>query len=89
MVGVYAAQTVSDRTEIDNDDANVTLLAGDLFGYQIVEIGNLDSLAAVDLAVIKLIKSHYGLVEKNYGVKVKSDKEKTIEEIALKLNLHY
>jgi len=40
-----------------------------------------------DLAVIKLIKSHYGLIENNYGVKVKSDKEKTIEDIALKLNL--
>ncbi len=40
-----------------------------------------------DLAVMKLIKSHYKLVEDYYGVKVQSDKEATIEDIALKLNL--
>ena len=40
-----------------------------------------------DLAVIRLIGNHPGLIEKNYGVKVKSDKEETIEDIALKLNL--
>lgn len=40
-----------------------------------------------DLAVIKLIESRPGLIEKNYGVKIQSDKEKTIEDIALKLNL--
>lgn len=40
-----------------------------------------------DLAVIKLIKNHPGLIEKKYGVKIKGDKEATIEDIALKLNL--
>lgn len=40
-----------------------------------------------DLAVIKLIKAHPGLVEKKYGVEIKEDKEATIEDIALKLNL--
>ncbi len=40
-----------------------------------------------DLAVIKLIKNHPGLIEKRYGVEIKSDKEATIEDIALKLNL--
>ncbi len=40
-----------------------------------------------DLAVIKLLKDNPGLVEKRYGVEVKEDKEETIEDIALKLNL--
>lgn len=40
-----------------------------------------------DLAVIQLIKTHPGLIEKRYGVKIKSDEEATIEDIALKLNL--
>jgi len=49
----YAAQSVNDRIEIDNDDANITLAAGDLFGYQIEAIGDLDSDGVIDLAVIK------------------------------------
>ena len=40
-----------------------------------------------DLAVIRLIKNHPGLIEKRYGVKIKRDRESTIEDIALKLNL--
>lgn len=40
-----------------------------------------------DLAVIKLIEKHPGLVEKEYDVKAKVDKEETIEDIAIKLNL--
>ena len=40
-----------------------------------------------DLAVIKLLKARPGIAESLYGVKIKADKEKTIEEIALKLNL--
>ena len=40
-----------------------------------------------DLAVIKLIEKHPGIVEKRYKVRIKTDKEKTIEDIALKLNL--
>jgi len=47
----YAAQTVNDRIEIDNDD-NVTLANGDLFGYQIEAIGDLDSDGVIDLATI-------------------------------------
>jgi len=49
----YAAQSVNDRIEIDNDDANLTLANGDLFGYQIEAIGDLDSDGVIDLAVIK------------------------------------
>lgn len=49
----YAAQTISDRTEIDNDDAQITLANGDLFGYQIEAIGDLDSDGVIDLATIK------------------------------------
>ncbi|MBS3097475.1 50S ribosome-binding GTPase [Candidatus Woesearchaeota archaeon] len=40
-----------------------------------------------DLAVLKLIKNHPGLVEKRYQVETKEDEEETIEDIALKLNL--
>ena len=40
-----------------------------------------------DLAVIRLIKNHPGLIEKKYGVKIKRDKEAAIEDIALKLSL--
>ena len=40
-----------------------------------------------DLAVIKLLKDNPGLIEKRYGVEIKEDKEETIEDIALKLNL--
>lgn len=48
----YAAQTVNDRVEIDNDDANVTLANGDLFGYQIEAIGDLNNDGVIDLASI-------------------------------------
>jgi len=40
-----------------------------------------------DLAVLKLIENHPGLLEKNYKVKIKTDKEETIGDIALRLNL--
>ena len=40
-----------------------------------------------DLAVIRLMKNNFGLIEKTYGVEIKKDKEATIEDIALKLNL--
>jgi len=49
----YAAQTVNDRVEIDNDDGNITLDNGDLFGYQIEAIGDLDNDGVIDLATIK------------------------------------
>jgi len=49
---VYAAQTVTDRTVIDDDDPAVTLAAGDLFGYQIEAITDIDSNGTIDLAVI-------------------------------------
>jgi len=50
---VYAAQTVTDRVEIDNDNIDSAINAGDLFGYQIVAIGDLDSDGVIDLATIK------------------------------------
>ncbi|MBW2975407.1 50S ribosome-binding GTPase [Candidatus Woesearchaeota archaeon] len=40
-----------------------------------------------DLALIQLLNNHPGLIEGTYGVEVKDDKEDTIEDIALKLNL--
>jgi len=40
-----------------------------------------------DLAVLRLIESHPGLIEGKYGVKIRKDKEATIEDIALKMNL--
>jgi len=40
-----------------------------------------------DLPVIKLLKNNPGVIEKIYGVKIKENKEATIEDIALKLNL--
>ena len=48
----YAAQTVSDRLEVDNDDGNLTVNIDDVFGYQIEPIGDLDSDGVIDLAVI-------------------------------------
>lgn len=50
---VYAAQTVTDRVEIDNDNIAAAINAGDLFGYQIEAIGDLDSDGVIDLATIK------------------------------------
>ncbi len=40
-----------------------------------------------DLAVIELIESNPGLIEKKYGVKAQEDKEAVIESIALKFNM--
>lgn len=40
-----------------------------------------------DLAVITLLEEHPGLVEDKYGVETKKNKEATLKEIALKLNL--
>lgn len=40
-----------------------------------------------DLAVMKLLNAHPGLVEKKYKVKMSEDKEETIKAIAMKLNL--
>jgi len=53
VIGAYAAQTVSDRIEIDNDDIDSAINAGDLFGYQIIAITDIDSNGTIDLAVIK------------------------------------
>jgi len=53
FVAVYAAQTVTDRIEIDNDNIADDINAGDLFGYQIEAIGDLDSDGVIDLATIK------------------------------------
>ena len=48
---------------------------------------NPSSIKDPDLAVIELIESYPGLIEKKYGVKAQEDKEGIIEEIALKLNM--
>tara|TARA_Y100000310_G_C20696751_1_gene826245 strand:- start:3877 stop:4614 length:738 start_codon:yes stop_codon:yes gene_type:complete len=40
-----------------------------------------------DLAVIKLLTKNPGKLEKHYDVNLKNDKEATIEDIAIKLNL--
>ncbi len=53
----------------------------------LISAKNPHSIKDPDLAVIRLIKNHPGLIEKKYGVKIKKDKEATIEDIALKLNL--
>ncbi len=39
-----------------------------------------------DLAVMKLMEKHPGLIEEKYGVKAMEDKESTIRAIAIKLN---
>ncbi len=48
------SQTVNDRIEIDNDSGGIgsDLDAGDLFGYHIENIGDLDSDGIVDLAAV-------------------------------------
>lgn len=58
-------------------------------GENLVLIGakNPNTIKDPDLTVIKLLKMYQGLVEKTYGVEVKEDKEETIEDIAIKLNL--
>ncbi len=48
----FAAQTVNDRIEIDDDDIAADIAAGDLFGYHIENIGDLDGDGIVDLAVV-------------------------------------
>jgi len=40
-----------------------------------------------DLGVLKLMKNYPKIIEKHYDVKIRQDKEKTIEDIAVKLNL--
>ena len=56
---------------------------------ELVLIGaeNPATLKDPDLAAIKLMKIHPGLIEKKYDVEVKEDAEETISDIALKLNL--
>lgn len=44
---------VNDRKEIDNDDISSDIESGDLFGYQIEAIGDLDGDGVTDLATIK------------------------------------
>jgi ribosome biogenesis GTPase A len=55
---------------------------------ELVLIGakNPTTLKDPDLAVLKLIKNYPDVVEMHYGVKPKCNKEKNLEEIALKLN---
>jgi ribosome biogenesis GTPase A len=45
------------------------------------------SMADPSLAVVKLIKKHPGVIEKHYGTEIRRVKEKTIEDVALKLNM--
>ena len=49
----FAAQTVNDRKIINSASISGDLLDGDLFGYQIEAIGDLDSDGVIDLATIK------------------------------------
>ena len=48
---VYAAQTITDRVEIDNDDISADIAAGDQFGYVIEAIGDLDGDGKNELIV--------------------------------------
>jgi len=48
----YAAQTVTDRVEIDNDDIAGAVDFNNNLGYQIEAIGDLDSDGVIDLASI-------------------------------------
>ena len=52
-ISAYAAQTVTDRLEIDNDDIPAAVDFNNLLGYQIEAIGDLDNDGVVDLAAIK------------------------------------
>jgi len=52
-ISAYAAQTVSDRLEIDNDDIPAAVDFNNLLGYQIEAIGDLDNDGVVDLAALK------------------------------------
>lgn len=49
---VYGTQSITDRIEID-DDISADIAAGDLFGYEIENIGDLDNDGVTDLATIK------------------------------------
>ncbi len=49
----FAAQTVNDRKIINSTSIPGDLLDGDLFGYQIEAIGDLDGDGVIDLATIK------------------------------------
>jgi ribosome biogenesis GTPase A len=40
-----------------------------------------------DIAAMNLMQAHPGLIEKKYGVIIKEDKEETIGDIAIKLNM--
>jgi len=40
-----------------------------------------------DIAVMTLLEERPGLIEQMYGVEIKDDKEETIEDIAIKLNM--
>lgn len=50
---VFAELTISDRIKIDNDDTSLDIADGDLFGYVIENIGDLDGDGIIDLATIK------------------------------------
>ncbi len=52
-ITAYAAQTVTDRLEIDNDDIAAAVDFNNMLGYQIEAIGDLDGDGVVDLATIK------------------------------------
>jgi len=40
-----------------------------------------------DIAVVNLLEQRPGLIEQMYGVEIKDDKQETIEDIAIKLNM--
>jgi hypothetical protein len=56
------AQTLNNRIEIDDDDIPSDIEAGDLFGYAIENIGDLDMDGVTDLATIKF-KDDSGAVD--------------------------
>jgi len=51
-ITAYAAQTITDRIEIDNDDIPAAVDFNNLLGYQIEAIGDLDNDGVVDMATI-------------------------------------
>ena len=48
---------------------------------------NPSSMKDPDLAVLELLNTHKGLIERKYNVAIKEDKEETIADIAMKNNL--
>lgn len=48
-VSVYAVQSITDRTEIDKDDL-AAITTGEMFGYEIESIGDIDGDGIIDLA---------------------------------------